>query len=382
MVQDVKTIVEERLDDGNPAGVEIEPEDSSVSIKEPFDPERIKVRTDKKTIDLLVKRIGHGEIDLAPEFQRRARIWDQGRKGRLIESILLRIPLPVFYVAADGKDKWSVVDGLQRLTTISDFMSTDMSFGLSGLEYLKNLEGLNFAQLKRPMQRRIEETELVINVIEAGTPDEVMINIFKRINTEGVRLNGQEIRHALHKGPARKFLQTIAESDTFREATSHSVRDDRMAARECVLRFSAFWLTPWEKYSSSDLDGFLSDAMRKLNRMSDQQRDTLAADFKRAMVAAKKIFRDDAFRKRYDTYSGRNPVSKALFESWSVNLARLEEASLTKLVGLRERVIHSFIDLMKDDRSFDVSISYSTGDPKRVSKRFGAIQALIKQVLS
>src|SRR5262245_44506794 len=99
------------------SGVEFEREELGVLIDRPFDPEKIKVKTKAALVDSVVSRIEHGEIDLAPDFQRHAGIWNPVRKARLIESLLLRIPLPVFYVAADSAENWSVVDGLQRMTT-------------------------------------------------------------------------------------------------------------------------------------------------------------------------------------------------------------------------------------------------------------------------
>lgn len=226
----------EEFIDGKPSGVEKEAYDEQLEISRPFDPEKIKVTKATRTIQLIVERIQHEEIDLEPDFQRRARIWDKQRKSRLIESLLLKIPLPVFYVAADSKENWSVVDGLQRLTTISDFCFGD--FQLSGLEYLTQLEGCTIDTLPRNMHRRVFETELNVNIIEPGTPEEVMFNIFKRINTGGIPLNGQEIRNALNKGPVRKFLEEMRDLAAFQSATDGSINDNRMAARECALRFS------------------------------------------------------------------------------------------------------------------------------------------------
>jgi hypothetical protein len=314
-----------------------------------------------------VSRIAHNEIDLAPDFQRHAGIWNTVRKARLIESLMLRIPLPVFYVAADIDENWSVVDGLQRITTIDSYVNG--RFALSNLEYLTQLNGLKFDQLPRPMQRRIRETELVVHVIEPGTPEEVMFNIFRRINTGGMRLNGQEIRHALHKGPARDYLKRLAGTNEFLAATSRSVRPDRMADRECVLRFLAFRITPWEQYKANDLDGFLSDAMSRINQMTPADRNRLEVDFCRSMNAALGIFGNDAFRKRYSAGAGRNPISKALFEAWSVALARCNDDELERLTEISGSIRQLFIDLMNSDRAFDVAISYSTGVPQRVEKR-------------
>lgn len=369
----------------NIIGVEPEPLDESLVIDRPFDPSKIRVTTEKKNIDLIVRRIQHSEIDLAPEFQRRARVWHIHRKSQLIESLLLRIPLPVFYVAANEKDDWAVVDGLQRLTTIFDFMTGE--FRLSGLEYLRVLDGKTFEELDRAMQRRIEETELVINVIQPGTPEEVMINIFKRINTGGVPLTGQEIRNALNKGPVRSYLRKLAEHPSFISATDGTVRDDRMDAQEMVLRFLAFRMTAPAEYRVNDLDTFLNDAMRRINAMTDVERDALASEFVRAMSAARRIFDRLAFRKpRFDEKgnlkSDRNPVSKPLFEAWSVSLATQSDGALSDLGERRETVVKSFNELIRTDPEFVISISYSTGVPKRVVKRFDEIASLLLKVLA
>lgn len=361
-------------------GVESETVDGAENVTHPFDPNKIRVTTEPRTIDLLFRRINHGEIDLAPDFQRRARLWKPHRKGQLIESILLRIPLPVFYVAATEDDNWSVVDGLQRLTTIHDFMSDE--FVLSGLEYLHQLEGLTFSRLPRSMQRRIEETSLVMNIIQPGTPDEVMINIFKRLNTGGLPLSGQEIRNALYKGPVRKFLVELVATEAFKRATDGRVSDDRMDAQECVLRFSAFLIDGWQSYDRNDLDSYLSEAMRKLNSVSSDKLDEIRSFFITAMNAAYDIFGDDAFRKRYSEDDARKPVSKALFEAWSVSLANLSEIERSKLIDRAPDVRSSFRGLMNNDRFFDVSISSSTGTVQRVHKRFEAIEGIVGEILN
>lgn len=360
-------------------GVAGEANDDDVDLTHPFDPSKIRVTTEPRTIDLLFRRINHGEIDLAPAFQRRARLWKPNRKGQLIESILLRIPLPVFYVAATEDDLWSVVDGLQRITTIHDFLSD--AFALSGLEYLHQLEGLCFSKLPRPMQRRIEETSLVLNIIQPGTPDEVMINIFKRLNTGGLPLTGQEIRNALYKGPVRQYLADMVATTEFKRATDGRVSDDRMDAQECVLRFSAFYLNNWRDYDRNDLDAFLSEAMRQLNTIGMVKLEEISDHFAIAMDAAFKIFGRDAFRKRYYEHDDRKPVSKALFEAWSVNLASLQPDELSRLTAKSEDVRSAFQELMRKDSFFDTSISSSTGTKQRVHKRFEAIDALIKAVL-
>ena len=364
----------------NGDGVEIEAEDlENIVIDRPFNPEKIKVRTVPILVQQLVSRIGHKEIDLAPDFQRMRGIWSNVRKSRLIESLLLRIPIPVFYVSADEKDNWAVVDGVQRMSTIYDYLKGEFAF--SGLEYLTEFNGVFYDTLPRNMHRRIDETQLIVNVIEPGTPVEVMFNIFHRINTGGMTLNGQEIRHALYPGPVRTYLQDLAETDEFLAATDYSITQIRMADRECVLRFLAFYISPWEDYTNNDLDGYLVEAMKKLNQMSEDDRDHLALVFKHTMGAATAIFNDDAFRKRNASDHRRRPINKALLEAWSVSLARCSPEQIKSLTKNKEIVRQGFMALLNDDQDFELAVSTSTGVPQRVWKRFTEVERLIERCL-
>ena len=355
--------------------VEEEREDPQEKITTPFNPEQIKIRTANIVVEQLISRIEHKEIDLAPDFQRQAGIWNDERKSRLIESLLLRIPLPVFYVAADESEKWSVVDGIQRMKTIYDYVTG--KFPLKRLEYLTKLNGCTHDELRRPLQRRISETQLIVNVIESGTSPDVLFNVFRRINTGGMTLNGQEIRHALNPGPVRDYLKELAESDEFKKATNGSINTKRMADRECVLRFLAFHITPWENYSSSDLNGYLIRTMQEINDMSECERNNFAADFRKAMLAAFDIFGENAFRKPPN--DRRPPINKGIFEAWSVQLAHCLPEQISALVERRNDVQCRFKKLMTEDGDFLEAISHTTGSPQHVQKRFQAIEQLVKE---
>ena len=358
----------------NGTGVEDEDASSSAEITEPFDPSLIRVETKTLTIDLILNRIEKMEIDLAPEFQRKAGLWKATAKSRLIESILVRIPLPAFYMDATDDNRWLVVDGLQRLSTLKSFV-LDNDFELSGLEFLK-LKGTTYSGLPRHLQRRIQETQVTVYLIERGTPPEVKFNIFKRINTGGLPLSGQEIRHALNQGPATRLLADLAESVEFKKATSFGIRDDRMADRECVLRFLAFYLSDPAKYKSSDFDKFLNESMAKLNAMSKAERDRLSAEFLRAMVVAQQIFGSRAFRK---PSSKRAPINKPLFESWAVNLARRSDEVLKVLVEKKSEVAQDFEHAMREYQ-FEQAVSAATGDPSKVSFRFARVAKIIESI--
>ena len=379
--------VREQLDlFGEGLGVETEdPSSDDDEISDPFDPEMIDVQTKNLTIDLLLARVANGRLNLQPDFQRRWGIWDEKRQSRLIESLLLRIPLPVIYAAEDDDEVWEVVDGIQRLSTIARFMRPGIigaiPLVLTGMTYLDSFEGRLFEDLTERLKTRLRETEIVVHLIRKGTPEVVKFNIFARINTGGIILSAQELRHAITPGAARDILADWASQPEFCKATDNSVSTMRMDDRELVLRFFAFYHLGIDSYRQSDMDGFLIRAMKALNRLSGVDAKTVHDRFLGAMTAARDVFGQDAFRKRYSHAAGRLPINKALFEAVSVNLARLSPAEIAVLTERREEVRDRFMALCAN-RPFESAISQGTGDVGKVNKRFSDIADLLHGVIA
>lgn len=342
-----------------------------------YDPEKINIFTREPTIEQLLRRINEEALDLAPDFQRHANIWKDDAKSRLIESILIRIPLPAFYIDATDEDKWLVVDGLQRLFALKQFMS-DKTLKLCGLEYLTNFEGKNYDEIERRYQRRIEETQVTVYLIEKGTPPEVKYNIFKRINTGGLPMTPQELRHALNPGKATKFLAQLATSNEFQQVTNLSkLRKMRMDDREFILGFLAFTLTSYKDYQSEKRNLFLSKALSKVNNMSEAELQGIEIKFKKAMVAAWEIFGKNAFRKISQYQTKMFPINKALFEVWSVNLSLLSDEEIEILKQQKEQLIEKFINYVDSDRDFLTSISQAA---EKIEYRFMIIEQIIQEV--
>ena len=178
--------VEAKLD----SGLDAEPNNSSPEIECSLNPEEVRIGTTYINVEQLVSQIRNGEIYWDSEDPR-AFAWQPEYQSRFIESLLLRIPIPVFYLSADEGSNWSVVDGVQRLSAIYNFVTGE--FSLNRLEYFVRFDGKRYNDLPRPMQRRIDETQLVLHIVEAGTPDDIRLNICLRINPW--RFDAEEVRN-------------------------------------------------------------------------------------------------------------------------------------------------------------------------------------------
>lgn len=361
---------------------DVEYEDLSGALMEkPFDPNKIDITTKTPSIDILIKRLKAepAEIDLSPAFQRHSDLWDDEKQSRLIESILIKFPLPAFYFDGSDNNKWLVVDGLQRLSSLRNFIILK-KLKLKGLEFLRQLNGLKFDDLPRSLQRQIEETQITAYIINDGTPEEVKFNIFQRINTGGLTLNSQEIRHALNQGIPAQFVAELAELDEFKFATDEALKPKRMLDREFVTRFLAFYLHPYPEYVP-DLDTYMNSAMGELKKMDDSQRQKIKTDFIQSVLLAKSIFGEWAFRKADKYPDKRKPINKALFEVWSVSLAKLDGLQRRTLEERKEILFNKSIELVKEDAMFFDSITTSTGNKSSVAYRFSSIEKIIQETL-
>ena len=213
---------------------DVEPDITAYSCEgeriRPFDPSKISITMKPMTLDALIKRIQNEEIEFDTSFQRKAGLWSKRQKSQLLESIFLRIPLPAFYFDATDEDEWLIIDGLQRVSTLKEFV-VDKSLKLQELEFFPELNGCNYDKLPRMFQRRIDETVINVYLVNPSTPENVKFNIFKRINTGGLTLEPQEIRNALFQGQATKFLQECSKLECFIKATAGSIKSERMLDR-------------------------------------------------------------------------------------------------------------------------------------------------------
>ena len=357
--------------------IEEEKEELPEELETPFNPKDIDITTQQISLDAIINRLKEGEIDLNTDFQRHADLWSKQTQSRLIESILIRFPLPAFYFDTSDDDNWLIVDGLQRLSTLSNFvLAKENPLKLTGLEFLTEYDGITYEKLPRTMKRRIKETPITAYMIRPGTPDDVKYCLFSRINTGGLVLKSQEIRHALNqKGNSVKVLKEIAEDKRFKDIVS--VSDKRMQDRELVLRFFSFRLKKYTDYKPP-MSKFLNDTMKSINHLGTNNIIQIKNSFFSALDTSYKLFSEDLFSKSLVTKDAKKVLNRGLFEVWTVLLSQLSENEIKNLLTHKEKIIQEFISLLKD-RNFDRFITSSTTGKAQVTLRFEKINELIKR---
>jgi Protein of unknown function DUF262 len=385
-------VLEELTSDGQASGLEIERgQNPEGAIRTPFDPSKIDVITQTRTVDLLLTRLREGELNLSPDFQRRANIWDETRKSSLIESMLLRIPIPSLYVSEDKDGDYTVVDGLQRLCAIAHFVdvaalnkAVNVRLNPLRLTRLQSFEfkEKSFAELPRPLQRRIKETELTLHVIRASTPEDVKFNIFSRINQGGLPLTSQEIRNAVYGGRWRDEVRKLAESKLFHFATSNKISGERMEDMELVLRFVAQYTFHEKRPDDQNMDEFLNDMVKKRCTSWDEQTwSAVEAAFSRALSAAPKVFGPHAFRKYFGPNQYRRPINRGLFETETVLLARRTPDELAVLAARSRQVLEKLAFLLDQNENFSAALLYATGRGSSSNIRLELLGKALQEVL-
>lgn len=335
------------------------------------------VRTDQRNVGDVVKRIRANRYDLNPDFQREF-VWREEKQSRLIESCLMRIPLPVLYVAEAADGRIVVVDGLQRLSTFRRYLDNEFSLSFTRAEEdpPHPLEGKFFKDLELKLQERVEDTPLTLYILDSKAPERAKLDIFERVNS-GEPLTRQQMRNCLYNGNATRFLKTCALSPVFLSATGGSLKAKTMRDREAVNRFCAFATVGYEHYTSGELDSFLAEALESMNKMTPEELRRLEARFLIGMRVNEALFKRHAFRKSLRTGSdaNRSPLNIALFDVCSVVLSTMSEETALAHSG----AIKDSIAALLTDVDFDNSITYATNDKKRVRTRFEKMTAAISE---
>lgn len=275
-----------------------------------------EIRIEKRSLSLFeLKRQyeNRKELQLDPDFQRE-KVWKNKQKSELIESILMKIPIPVFYFFRNNEGITQVVDGRQRIETAISFM--DNEFALSPLSIMKDIEKKKFKDLSPAQQRVIEDYSIDVYYIQPPTPEKVMLDIFDRVNRGGAKLNKQEMRNAIYQGKSTKLLKRLSQTQEFKEIVGNFIDTKRMKDRYIILRFVAFYLsfTHHRFDYKGRLDEFLAETMKLINKMDDTEIKEITQVFTKTIQYIQKHYDSDIFRFSSQAQNKR-PINMLLFES-------------------------------------------------------------------
>ena len=323
----------------------------------------IMVRSETRAVGEVVKRIRRNRFFMAPDFQRDF-VWEPARQSKLIESCIMRIPLPVLYVA-EGKDgRIVVVDGLQRLTTFVRFIKDELK--LTGLGKGHPLEGKRYSELSVSLQERVEDTQLTLYILDKNAPQRAKLDIFERVNSGSV-LTRQQMRNALYNGLGTRWLYKMARQSAFLDATGGSLNDKTMRDREAVNRFAAFHILGADAYLNGEMDDFLARAIEHLNGKDEGWLKRLGNRFRLSMRNNYTLFEKHAFRKSLASeLERRSIINISLFDVMSTALSVTPKAAVDNNAA---EILGRVVDLL-NDATYAHAITYSTNSTNQVKARF------------
>lgn len=341
-------------------------------------PDKRRVKTDKRdtpleTIHGWVKR---GKLDLQPDFQRYF-VWNNAKASRLIESLLLDIPIPVIYLAEDDNQKYVVVDGQQRLTSLCSYVDGKFpdgkSFKLSSLPVLKELNGQIFKKLEETQQEKIFDSSIRLIIIEKDSDPAVKYEVFERLNVGAQTLKDQELRNCVYRGNYNDMLKDIAAKNKhLQKILGLSEPHKRMADCQLILRFFAMWRNTHLKYKPS-MKQFLNREMEMHRNLTDYEKTNMRAVFEKSIEMAYLVFGDNAFR-RFNVGNENNPdgyweTRKFNIALWDTILYTFSFYEKSQIVPVSDAIREEFLDLLTYDSTFIDYISRTTDKAERVQYR-------------
>lgn len=346
--------------------------------------ERRKIFTDKSDppIGALHMRYKSGDLILDPIFQRR-RVWDDQRSSRLIESVILEVPLPIFYLAESNDGVEEVIDGQQRLRAFFRFL--DNEYPLKGLKALPDLNKTKFKDLDKPTQKLVRDSSIRTIIFKKESDVNLRFEIFERLNTGAVPLNTQELRNCVYRGPYNQLLIKLASDQDYMWLMGLKSAEKRMRDVEYVLRFTAFFHSTYLKYKPS-MARFLDQDMRTYQKAAMEEQDKLRSAFKNSVTLVRSLLGKNAFKRFYrgvegspDGYWEPKKFNASLYDILMYSFAEKDKNQImSNLDAIRE----ALVVLMTENQAFIDSIELSTSSVKMVTGRFDLWRYSLDDILS
>ena len=349
----------------------------------PLAERKIVTQPSDPPIKSLVDKINRGRLIVNPEFQRKY-VWENKPiiKSRLIESVILRVPIPTIYIA-DENGREIVIDGQQRLQTFHGFLNN--KFKLKGLTVLKELNGVKYNQLNDSedediskliniygnIQDRICDTPIrVVKILQESHPD-IKFEVFERLNRGSVKLSDQELRNCLYRGTFNELLKELIKNQDYLRLQGLKSPHKRMADAERILRFFVF-CDKSERNYKAPMKKFLNEHMKEKQNISEREIEEKRKLFKKCVELCQIVFGDTAFRRFYpgtnDDPNGRlqKSINQGIFD---IQMYCFKEYDKRDIVPKSQVIRDAFLDLLTNDKDFIDTIEISTYSTNQVKKR-------------
>ncbi len=369
-------VKEVELVDDRLTGIEADDiDDAFDDEEEPYDVNNIVIISKTIAAFMVERWIQSDMLDLSPEYQRNL-VWDKFRKSSLIESMMLNIPIPAFYLDEKEDGVKTVIDGMQRLSTIHSFFSGQ--FELRGLQYMKMYNGFRFHDLSAKYRTRLEDTQLVMNILDARCPQDAKFDVFCRVNTGGMPLNAQEVRNALSTRNTRRLLKDMSRNSAFMDATLSRISDVRMGAQELCLRYLCILdHFDWESMTMVNFKGLkktMDGMVMSLNSDTEDDNRQRLELFQHIMEQCSIALGSISFSRQPEPFK----INKSIFTAWAICLHHLHienEALKARSALLRETYTH----MLLEDKVFLDAVSKSTTHRRSIEYTIKVIRELIEE---
>ena len=311
-----------------------------------------------------------GNLILDADWQREY-VWASKRASRLIESFLIGLPVPTIYLAVNDENEYEVIDGLQRLTSVFNFLNNE--YKLTGLEIKKNLNGCQFKNLQKSLQNKLRNSTLKAIEFSPSTQKDLVFLMFERLNTGGVTLNEMEIRNCLYRGKLNDLIKELAQLTEFKSCVNQKNIHKRMKDRTLILRFLAFYQMTYLN-ARRGLKAFFNEFCETYRDLKDEKIKEFRDQFKKAIRASFTIFGDRGFR----LTSTSRSVNATVFQVICVSFTNYDLGALTRSA---DAIREAYLDLVSTDNRWFDCVSRTTGSYDRISYTFETWNKRLEQVM-
>ena len=368
------------LNDDTKVEPEIEGSDEG-DFNVPTKDRKVTLQQADRTLSDLHTRYRSGRLIVDPEWQRNY-VWDKVRASKLIESFLLNIPVPVIYLAKTEDGKYEVIDGLQRLTSIFDYLEN--KYPLQKMDFFVEFSGKFFKDLPERYQNHLNES--VLRSFELSDGSDIMrFTVFERLNTGGVKLNEMEIRNCIYRGSLNNLIKDLSEKEVFKNVLNHKGIEKRMNDRALVLRFLAFYEKTHDKCEKG-LKSFLNDFFKIHKEAPPEKMDEYKKVFDKCMKASFTVFGNNAFRLKNDKTKQNSKSAgewairpnAAIFQVVAVSFQKYDLGRITRAA---DAIYEEYIDLINTDKEWVDRVRRATAESTRLQYVFNTWQERLKIVM-